>query len=334
MKRFRKLLFKDLSLAQCLYRLKGKSIEGNYANLTIGGGKIKSSILYCCNKFCMMGGLCDRLQGIVSLYKVSKNSGVPFKIWFDYPFNLADFLIPNKVDWNISKEQISIKRTDVKVFKVPIAYKALGMTYQEECAYQIKFFSRLFDVYKRNPKQLHFYTNAHLAIYDEFESLFNELFKPSPILKKAIDANMQKIGGEYVSATFRFQNLLGDFQEGNSQELSYEEKQMYISRCLDQIERIHLQYPTMKILVTADSTSFLKEANTRYPYVYIIPGNLVHMSYVTNASSDTYLKSFTDLMMLANARKLFLLITGKMYHSGFAQTASFIHNKPYEVIKF
>lgn len=40
MKLYRKLLFKDLSLTQYLYRLKGKSIEKNYnyANLTIGGG--------------------------------------------------------------------------------------------------------------------------------------------------------------------------------------------------------------------------------------------------------------------------------------------------------
>ena len=39
-------------------------------------------------------------------------------------------------------------------------------------------------------------------------------------------------------------------------------------------------------------------------------------------------------LMLADAEKLYLLVTGDMYHSGFAESASFINNRPYEVINF
>jgi len=280
----------------------------------------------------MLGGLCDRLQGIVSLYKISKENDIPFKIWFDYPFYLDEFLIPNEVNWIIPKENISFECSKIKVRKIPMAYEALGMTYEEECEYQTKYLYNLFKRYKK--RQIHIYSNAHLAINHEFELLFNELFKPSPILEEALLINKKNIGTDYISATFRFQNLLGDFREKNSQELPMKEKDLLINKCLEQIEILHQRFTDNKILVTADSSSFLKTANERYSYVYIIPGNLVHMSYSVNASQESYLKSFIDLMMLSNAQRLFLLITGKMYHSGFAQTASFIHNKPYKVIRF
>ena len=39
-------------------------------------------------------------------------------------------------------------------------------------------------------------------------------------------------------------------------------------------------------------------------------------------------------MMLADAQKIYLLVTGDMFHSGFAQSASFINDKPYEEIIF
>ena len=60
----------------------------------------------------------------------------------------------------------------------------------------------------------------------------------------------------------------------------------------------------------------------------------MHMSYSNNKDFDVHLKSFVDLMMLADATKLYLLVTKPMFHSGFAESASFINNRPYEVIKF
>ena len=49
---------------------------------------------------------------------------------------------------------------------------------------------------------------------------------------------------------------------------------------------------------------------------------------------ETHLKSFVDLLMLADAEKLYLLVTDDMFHSGFAESASLINNRPYEVIKW
>ena len=46
------------------------------------------------------------------------------------------------------------------------------------------------------------------------------------------------------------------------------------------------------------------------------------------------MKSFVDLFVLSKAEKIYLLQTGNMYHSGFAQCASMVENIPYEEIIF
>ena len=327
----RHFIFKQFPFVKLVYEIKSRAIRRKYP--TEGGVSYDCLSLFCCNDICMSGGLCDRLNGIVSLYKVSKEKEIPFKIWYDSPFDLSDFLLPNSVNWQIGKEEINMRLSEIKIVSMPMMYEKLGMTYREECECHMRYLSYLFK-HNRPKKQLHIYTNAHLATGDCFSRLFNELFVPSPFLRDALNKNFQRIGSEYISVTFRFQNLLGDFKEGSSCELSKREQEEYIEMCLMQIQKLHSKHPDMKILVTADSVRFCRIANEKYQYVYIIPGNVVHMSYTRDASIDVYLKSFVDLFMLANASKLFLLVTGRMYHSGFAQTASFIYNKPYEVIKF
>ena len=89
----------------------------------------------------------------------------------------------------------------------------------------------------------------------------------------------------------------------------------------------------MKILVTSDSRKFLNEID-KEEWSYTIPGKLVHMSYTPIHNFETHLKSFVDLLVLSEAEKLYLLVTDDMFHSGFAESASLINNKPYEEIVF
>lgn len=53
------------------------------------------------------GGLADRLRGIVSVYKVCKEVNIDLKINFVHPFKLTDFLIPNKVNWDIKSDDMN-----------------------------------------------------------------------------------------------------------------------------------------------------------------------------------------------------------------------------------
>lgn len=56
--------------------------------------------------------------------------------------------------------------------------------------------------------------------------LFQELFKPAPRLEQAISQCLQEIGGKYITVSFRFIGILGDFKDhaGFGEELTVEEK--------------------------------------------------------------------------------------------------------------
>lgn len=146
-------------------------------------------------------GLVDQLKGMCSIYFFEKKRQIPFRINYVEPFNLTFFLQPNLYDWCVSEEEISYNcRTS----------KAIALRVNK-----IKFYlhKAMLYYYSKRYSQVHLYTIAML--FDNyFKQNFNELFKPSPFLIDSIDHQLCAIGGDYVSATFRFQALLGDFYEG------------------------------------------------------------------------------------------------------------------------
>ena len=66
------------------------------------------------------------------------------------------------------------------------------------------------------------------------------------------------------------------------------------------------------------------------PYVYVIPGDVVHMGFTYDASKKTYMKSFVDYFVLSNAKKVTLVRDDKMYHSGFALRAAMLNKAEYK----
>jgi hypothetical protein len=46
------------------------------------------------------------------------------------------------------------------------------------------------------------------------------------------------------------------------------------------------------------------------------------------------MKTFLDFFVLSHSQKIYLLLTGKMYRSGFAKRAAKLHDVPFEVIRF
>ena len=53
------------------------------------------------------GGLADRLRGIVSVYEVCKEQNLDLSILFTNPFNLSEFLVPNKIKWEIKENELN-----------------------------------------------------------------------------------------------------------------------------------------------------------------------------------------------------------------------------------
>lgn len=273
------------------------------------------------------GGLADRLRGIVSAYYVCKELGYDFKIHFVHPFHLEDYLVPNEVNWLIDENDICYNSKD-----------AIPMFCGSNATLVEPFFQELWfkKKFKEPVKQVHVYTNAMLLPRGRrFHDYFNELFKPSEALDKALNKHVEPLKEGYYAMTFRFQQLLGDFKEEQQFTiLPPDEQQILMERCVAQIERQYAKLEKKRVLLTSDSTKFLEYAKQRLNYVYVVSGTVAHMDWSTDIPFDVNLKSFVDFYTISRAEKAFLLQTGKMYNSGFPRRAAQVGNIPFKHIRF
>lgn len=274
------------------------------------------------------GGLADRLRGIISVYEVCKELDIELKIIFNSPFELSSFLVPNKVDWTIERKDLNY---NINVTDICYIDTKKGSAY--EAKRQKQWFRKEF---KKRYKEFHIRTNAIFAYDGDYSTLFNELFRLSPRLQASIDKQKEILGTDYISTSFRFMNLLCDFNETVVMQdtLTEKEKETLIARNIEQIEKLHANNPGKRILVNSDSSTFLQRAS-ELDYVYTIPGNITHIDGKNNSDEySAYEKTFLDFFMIANAEKIYLMRTGQMYSSGYPLAASKIYNKPFEKIEF
>ncbi len=284
------------------------------------------------------GGLTDRIRNILSIYSYCKTNGTPFKVYYNYPTPLTNYLVPNRYDWEICSKDLS--------------YHVLG--YQEIVLYVNELpgtggwkSSRAGDynnslhltalnqeLSKNRRRQYHIYGNAYFA-HGQYKSLFEELFKPSAYLVKKLDALQNCFSEPYESVSLRFQMLLGDLQEGSFEVLGAQQQEDLIEKCIQKIDELwrNNYFSTPKILVTSDSSRFISRISLK-EYVYTIPGKMEHMDYSHNPDLEMNAKPFLDLFLLMKSKRLTQLITGKMYKSGFPAFAAELGNNPYDEFFF
>lgn len=270
-----------------------------------------------------MGGLADRLRGILSVYHICKQQNIDFKILFNHPFELSRYLIPNKVNWEITEEALNynLRVTDLCMIT------SAGGAYERE--QQEKWFKKEFD---RDFQEFHVRTNVPFSFLYNFSELFHDLFHPSALLESLINKHKEILGDDYISVSYRFLDLLGDFNETYGQgALPSEEKRVLINKCKKQLELLHAKHPTQKILVNSDSRTFLEAAST-LEYTYVIPGEISHVDSPTPVDDSVHDKTFTDFFMMANAKNIYLIIADKMYSSNFPYVASRLYNRPFHKI--
>jgi len=89
-----------------------------------------------------------------------------------------------------------------------------------------------------------------------------------------------------------------------------------------------------KILVAGDSVKFLEYAQEQLDFVYVIPGQTMHIDVAGQIPFEVNLKTFVDLLMISRAQKAFLFQTGEMYRSYFPRLASELGGIPFEFIQF
>lgn len=264
------------------------------------------------------GGLTDRLKGLCTMYRYAKKQNLGFRIYFMHPFNLEKYLVPNTYDWRMEKSEISYDMHDVALY-----------TWETEKLAQ-PFFQA-----NQDKKQLHVVCNSGESS-ENYSELFNALFKPSSYLRNKVDFHLDKLGGRhnFISVSFRFQNLLGEFREANSMQLPLNEKENLISRCLDAISVIRKKYNNeLTILITSDSNLFREKATSQFDYVYsyVLPEEVGHLDYAKPGKGKE-LTAFLDMYLISYARIAYQIRSREMYNSDFPNMAAKINNIPYEMV--
>lgn len=275
-------------------------------------------------------GLADRLKGAVTIYQWCRLNNRDFRIFWSQPFDLRQFLIPADYNWSVNEDELS--------YAPELARPMMFIGVSEPL-----FLERL-----HTDRQLHCFANRQLTVADSFSwsASFAELFKPSPRLEKLMagvkcslndkyrsfvssDSAVKGNDCRYTALVFRFQNLLCDFAEADYAPLSESDRISLISQCHKAVEHVRRISPGSFFLVCSDSGTFL-DSIAGNDDLFVIPGRVVHMAYSENESFEVYAKSFIDLFMIAGAEKVYNIVCGNMYPSGFPETAAQIGNIPFE----
>lgn len=267
----------------------------------------QKKIVYVNNGWIWYVGLCDRLRTITALYDWCKCNNEAYKINFIHPFSLQDYLIPNEYDWLLKDGELSYNLKYVMYVR---------MMYSPDVE-RLRLNGQLYSLINKwmdekltaDKQQIHVYTNLFTdRSLDCFDKSFNELFKPAPKLQEQINDHLEKINGKYISISFRFTTLLGDFEDCTTIVLSSEERSELINKCLKIVTEIRKQAPTHEqVLVTADSPTFIEKVKL-LPDVYVIPGKIGHIDY--QHDDDVYIKTFLDFFLISKAEKVYLAKSG------------------------
>ena len=306
--------------------IKLRHLRDGYENYSenCDDGDSRQTLIFMVDGKWMHGGLTDRLRGMTSAYKFAKEHNLDFKIYHTSPFELQEILQPNIVNWVIGEKEIS---RNCEVAKPVLLYRE---DFKNDSALERQLDS--------SHKQFHLYSCVD-TVGEEFPKYFNELFKPSPILEQELLHYRESLGESYTSISFRFQNKLGDFKEFTFKELSEKGKRKLMSAAINVLRKeMPHHHPvvneTSKILVTADSPTFLAEVE-KMPNVITVKGKSIHIDFNNSKNATDYLKAFTEFFLISRASKakLYRNRKYKTYPSNFPKYAALLGYVPYEIVE-
>ena len=302
-----------------------KTILKQYKNKA-GKNTAKKTVIAMFDGKIAQGGLCDRLRGVVSIYQTCKKLGLDFKLNFVFPFNLTDFIEPNTYDWKIDSKELNFDKKSLPFF---LFSKKDDKIHAEK---QIKKIEKLL---QKNYNQFHIYSNAHYSLFSEtYTQDFNELFKPTKRIKQELDSYLGE-HKEYISVSFRFMQLLGDFDEKYKSiytVLPEDKKIELINKSLKMLKKIH-EKENLPIFVATDSKTMLNEASKLH-FVFVISGEISHVDATNKDTFEANKKTFIDFYMIANAKKVYCAHSTGMLYSGFPKNAALSSGKEFNILEY
>lgn len=257
-------------------------------------------------------GIADRLKAIISNYNLAKQNGYRYKVYFETPFRLCDYLKP-KFDWvaNINELEYSLQDTRI----VNEAYREVP-----------KLLSKNKQYHSYNYEGHHMPRIFPVTGY-KWCDLFHEMFEPSEKLHQAfLNSHVQP--GSYISIHFRFVNALESFESTffDNRIASQAERESLIERCKEAIRKLVLSHPNKDVYVFADSKIFLESLKDEP--VKVLESN--HIGHVSEGINDeATLKSFLDLYVMSKGTEVYRACAPELYSiSHYALLAATIGDIP------
>ena len=282
--------------------------------------------IFCLDSRTKNYGFADRLRGMVSCYAYAKAVGIPFRIEHINPFDLSKYFVPNSYDWLLKTGE----KSNNLLYANPVCFFDNTKSSRQDDI------NHLFKI--NNKRQHHLYTNYYFLndVNDRYKKnyvfgdLFSELFKPSLLLEKMICEQKARIGGRYISVSFRFAQLMGDFKDCVGEELSKEDKTVLLEKSLSVVRSLFEQNQKT-ILVTSDSQTFI-DAVSKLDFVYVVPGKIGHIGYLQGC--EIVEKMLLDFYLISQADHVYSAQSGEMYGGAFAEFAAMSNNTPYTTITY
>ncbi|WP_449049761.1 hypothetical protein [Parapedobacter sp.] len=266
-------------------------------------------------------GLTDRFKGAISVYALAKTIDVPYRCIYTHPVYLTSFLIPNQYDWLPRQGELDNTVGGMR-------FKLMRKQRKAKRLLRVLPLTKQLRVYANND----YLEEINRVFHTEYKwgELFDELFKITEPLERNLQFHQGRIGGPYIACVFRFQALLGDFQEYHFKPLSNVEQRRLIEKNKEALRQITEKSP-VPVLVTSDSSTFIGEIK-ELRNVYTIPGKVVHIDNSADEKEEVYMKSFVDFFMLARAQKIYSIGTKMMYRTDFPAYAAKVNDVPFERI--
>ncbi|MDY4217673.1 MAG: hypothetical protein SOX84_02665 [Prevotella sp.] len=256
-------------------------------------------------------GLADRFKAIVGCYHIAKQNGYDFKIVWDTPYLLSDFLVPNQIDWRANKNDITYSLIDTRFF----VYTGKRKGVQHRLSPQKQY---VCCSYKGDDL---FYVNGNTDYPKAFFMLYNELFQPSDHLNAVLEETGLQPRG-YISIHVRFVNALETFEDSKYPTLSPEAQANLMKRCRAAILKV-IETSALPVVLFSDSQKFLTHMKD-LPLIILNSENIAHIS--NSSSNDSIMKTFLDFYLISRSKTVYRMIAKELYATNFSLYASFMGN--------
>ena len=261
-------------------------------------------------------GLADRLKVICCCYYIAKINNFNFKIIFEKPFALSDYLIPNKVNWIASTKDLSFSIKNSRL----LAYNGGGKI--PKLSTSIKQY-HIYHYIGKNILQC----NNVVGWEKIWFQCFQDLFIPSPHLKNLL-SQQGYVPHTYNAVHLRFVNALENFEGGFYNKVSEDNKNQLINKCLNILSEID-NNTDKSLLVFSDSVIFLESA--KKAGYNVLDGNVAHISFSNSKSS--FDKVFVDFYMIGLSDTVYRIKTKELYNTTFSYYAALANGAKFKHVE-